>query len=83
MSTAITDVANNYHELGLVHIVQNAKELVQMATIGLSISDRSECKEQVAAFFKSINAVKEKKGCLLIQFPPSLERINIFQLNKL
>ena len=40
-------------------------------------------KGDVAAFFKSINSVKEKKGCLLIQFPPSLDRINIFQLNKL
>lgn len=29
-------------------------------------------KEDVSAFFKSINCVKEKKGCLLIQFPPSL-----------
>ena len=29
-------------------------------------------KEDVAAFFKSINAVNNKKGCLLIQFPPSL-----------
>lgn len=28
--------------------------------------------EDVADFFKSINSVKEKKGCLLIQFPPSL-----------
>ena len=41
--------------------MQNAKELVQMATVELSICDMSECKEQVAAFFKSINAVKEKK----------------------
>lgn len=40
-------------------------------------------KEDVSAFFKSINAVKEKKGCLLIQFPPGLDKINIFQLNKL
>ncbi|MEO8150394.1 MAG: DUF72 domain-containing protein [Bacteroidia bacterium] len=28
-------------------------------------------KEFIEKFFKSINAVKEKSGCLLIQFPPS------------
>lgn len=40
-------------------------------------------KEDVSAFFKSINSVKEKKGCLLIQFPPSLGREYTVQLNKL
>ena len=28
--------------------------------------------EDVSAFFKSINCIGEKKGCLLIQFPPGL-----------
>ena len=29
-------------------------------------------KEDLSAYFKSINSVVEKKGCLLIQFPPGL-----------
>ncbi|MGE5943965.1 MAG: DUF72 domain-containing protein [Flavobacteriales bacterium] len=37
----------------------------------------------VDAFFKSINAVMEKKGCLLIQFPPSIGKPYTIQLNKL
>lgn len=40
-------------------------------------------KEDVSAFFNSINAVKEKKGCLLIQFPPSLSRAYTAQLDNL
>ena len=40
-------------------------------------------KEDVSAFFNSINSVKEKKGCLLIQFPPSLGRESIAQLDNL
>jgi len=39
--------------------------------------------EDVSAFFNSINSVKEKKGCLLIQFPPGLGRECTFQLDKL
>src|SRR5690606_2691841 len=39
--------------------------------------------EDVVAFFNSINSVKEKKGCLLIQFPPGLGREYINQLEKL
>lgn len=39
--------------------------------------------EDVAAFFKSINSVKEKKGCLLIQFPPGLGREYSVQLYNL
>lgn len=39
--------------------------------------------EDVLAFFNSINAVKEKKGCLLIQFPPSLGKEYTIQLEKL
>ena len=37
----------------------------------------------VAAFFNSINSVKKKKGCLLIQFPPSLGMEYAIQLDKL
>lgn len=40
-------------------------------------------KEDVSAFFNSINVVNEKKGCLLIQFPPSLGRAYIAQLDNL
>ena len=40
-------------------------------------------KEDVAAFFKSIDSVKGKKGCLLIQFPPSLGRAYTAQLDNL
>ncbi|MDO8365411.1 MAG: DUF72 domain-containing protein [Saprospiraceae bacterium] len=39
--------------------------------------------EVVMRFFKSMNAVQNKKGCLLIQFPPSLGREHIAQLDKL
>ena len=39
--------------------------------------------EDIASFFNSINSVNEKKGCLLIQFPPSLGRENMIQLGKL
>ncbi len=40
-------------------------------------------KEDVSSFFNAINAVKDKKGCLLIQFPPSLGREYIAQLDTL
>ena len=40
-------------------------------------------KEDVSAFFSSINSVKDKKGCLLIQFPPGLSREYTFQLYNL
>jgi uncharacterized protein YecE (DUF72 family) len=40
-------------------------------------------KKDVVAFFKSINAVEKKKGCLLIQFPPRLDKISMDQLNEL
>jgi len=39
--------------------------------------------EDVIQFFHSINAVMNKKGCVLIQFPPSLGREHIVQLDKL
>lgn len=37
----------------------------------------------VAAFFASINSVKEKKGCLLVQFPPSFNKAYLGQLKHL
>lgn len=37
----------------------------------------------VAAFFNAISAVQEKKGCLLIQFPPSIGKVYIEQLDQL
>ncbi len=40
-------------------------------------------KEDVVSFFDSINSVRNKKGCLLIQFPPGLDKINSPQLDKL
>ena len=39
--------------------------------------------DDVIAFFKSINAINNKKGCLLIQFPPSLTSQYRSQLEKL
>jgi uncharacterized protein YecE (DUF72 family) len=39
--------------------------------------------EDVIAFFNSINSVKEKKGCLLLQFPPSIGREYARQLENL
>ncbi len=40
-------------------------------------------KEDLADFFSSINAATKKKGCLLIQFPPSVSSEHFFQLKKL
>lgn len=37
----------------------------------------------IITFFKSINSVLRKKGCLLIQFPPGLNGNNLAQLDKL
>ncbi|MEO7872315.1 MAG: DUF72 domain-containing protein [Bacteroidia bacterium] len=39
--------------------------------------------DDVLIFFQSINSVLNKKGCLLIQFPPSLGKEYIVQLNNL
>jgi uncharacterized protein YecE (DUF72 family) len=37
----------------------------------------------IADFLKSVNSVKEKKGCLLIQFPPSIGKEYLVQLDHL
>ncbi len=55
ISTAITDVINPYHELGLVHIVQNAEGLVQMATSELNISDKMEWLTKVDEYLSTIS----------------------------
>lgn len=55
ISTAITDVVNPYHDLGLVHIVQNAKELVQIATVELSINDKSAWLTKVDDYLSAIS----------------------------
>ncbi|WP_421796276.1 glycosyltransferase family 1 protein [Haliscomenobacter sp.] len=55
ISTAITDVINPYQELGLVHIVQNAEDLLQMATSELSISDKSEWLGKVDEYLSTIS----------------------------
>ena len=39
--------------------------------------------EHVEAFFKVIASAGAKKGCVLVQFPPSLGKINIWQLDAL
>ncbi|HMK02685.1 MAG TPA: DUF72 domain-containing protein [Ferruginibacter sp.] len=40
-------------------------------------------KTDVASFLRSIMPAARKKGCLLVQFPPSLDKVNILQLAKL
>lgn len=40
-------------------------------------------KEDVIAFFNSINSVNDKKGCLLVQFPPGLGSEYTIQLENL
>ena len=55
ISTAITDVIHPYHELGLVHIVQNAEDLVQMATSELSITDKAEWLCKVDEYLSTIS----------------------------
>jgi uncharacterized protein YecE (DUF72 family) len=37
----------------------------------------------ITSFFNSINSVEDKKGCVLIQFPPSLSGVNIIALSDL
>jgi len=45
--------------------------------------DLSFNKEELYVFLKAINSVQDKKGCLLIQFPPGLDRIHMLQLSNL
>ena len=39
--------------------------------------------EDVVEFYKAINAAQDKKGCLLLQFPPRLDITNFARLKKL
>ncbi|WP_194776266.1 glycosyltransferase [Pararhodonellum marinum] len=55
ISTAITDVINPYHELGLVHIIHNADELVQVATIELGMIDKCAWLNKVDEFLSDIS----------------------------
>lgn len=55
ISTAITDVVNPYQELGLVHIIQNAEELMQVATSELSITDKREWLTKVDQYLSAIS----------------------------
>lgn len=55
ISTAITDVINPYHKLGLVHIVENAEELIQTATSELSLTDKSEWLANVDEYLSAIS----------------------------
>ena len=45
--------------------------------------DLNFSEEDVTVFLKSINGIQDKKGCLLIQFPPSLGRQFMGQLDNL
>jgi glycosyltransferase involved in cell wall biosynthesis len=55
ISTAITDVINPYHELGLVHIANNAEELINAATRELGNSDTTEWLTKVDAYLDAIS----------------------------
>ena len=55
ISTAITDVINPYHKLGLVHIVHNAEDFVQIATAELSVNDKTEWLTQVDNYLGAIS----------------------------
>lgn len=55
ISTAIIDVVDPYHELGLVHIVQNAEELILKASSELSIADKREWLSKVDEFLSKIS----------------------------
>ncbi|MCC6412065.1 MAG: glycosyltransferase [Saprospiraceae bacterium] len=55
ISTAITDVVNPYYDLGLVHIVRNAEDLVQVATAELSKTDKVDWLSKVDAYLSTIS----------------------------
>lgn len=55
ISTPIIDVVSPYHELGLVHIAQNADDLVQMAALELSITDKREWLLKVDEYLSAIS----------------------------
>ena len=55
ISTAITDVVNPYYDLGLVHIVQNADELVHKATAELNNAEKSDWLKKIDAYLSAIS----------------------------
>ncbi|MDP1813661.1 MAG: glycosyltransferase, partial [Leadbetterella sp.] len=55
ISTAITDVVDPYFELGLVHIVHNAEDLVKIATLELSMTDKREWLSKVDEYLSNIS----------------------------
>ena len=67
ISTAITDVINPYHELGLVHIVHNAEDLVRVATSELNATDKEEWLTKVDDYLSNISwdATWEKMDILV------------------
>ncbi len=67
ISTAITDVINPYHELGLVHIVHNAEDLVRLATLELNKTDKREWLTKVDDYLSNISwdATWEKMDILM------------------
>lgn len=52
------------------------KGITHTPRLGFELSD-------IAKFMCVINQVGEKKGCLLVQFPPSIRDINLLQLSRL
>lgn len=55
ISTAITDVIDPYQALGLVHIVHNAEELVQVGMAELNKTDKSEWLAKVDEYLSNIS----------------------------
>lgn len=55
ISTAITDVVHPYHELGLVHIANNAEDLIKIASKELSITDKKEWLNEVDDYLSAIS----------------------------
>jgi glycosyltransferase involved in cell wall biosynthesis len=55
ISTAITDVVNPYSKENLVHIVQNSQELIEKATLELSITDKQEWLTRVDNYLATIS----------------------------
>ena len=55
ISTAITDVVNPYSNEGLVRIVQTGNDLVEKATIELSITDKTEWLTRVDSYLATMS----------------------------
>ena len=55
ISTAIVDVVSPYHDLGLVHIVQNSEDLVRLASSELEVIDKSGWLTKVDEYLSAIS----------------------------